>query len=64
MNLVKTSLHHAVIVQGRSQQELQGVIKRVHGLLHAKGTGVPQASPREMILTRQSPSSISIVISV
>ncbi|KAF2572362.1 hypothetical protein F2Q70_00003600 [Brassica cretica] len=32
--------------------------------LRAKGTGVPLASPRAMILTRQSPSSISIVIYV
>ena len=49
---------------GKEPQELQGVTKRLHGLLHVKGTGVPRASPRAMILTRQSPSSISIVISV
>ncbi|KAF2599416.1 hypothetical protein F2Q68_00008192 [Brassica cretica] len=49
---------------GKSQQELQRVTKRLHGLLHAKGTGGPRASPRAMILTRQSPSSISIVLSV
>ncbi|KAF3594718.1 hypothetical protein DY000_02023687 [Brassica cretica] len=41
-----------------------GVTKRLHGPLLAEGTGVPLASPRAMILTRQSPSSISIVISV
>uniref|UniRef100_A0A0D3AQ08 Uncharacterized protein n=1 Tax=Brassica oleracea var. oleracea TaxID=109376 RepID=A0A0D3AQ08_BRAOL len=47
----------------RSRQELQGEEKRLHGPLRAEGTCVLLATPRAMILTRQSPSSIFIVIS-